>query len=74
MGTKAKRTYKKRATAKNVVGNNDRIMVTLDMMYRQIGTMHELLGNLLQGHQFAQAQAQQVQVSQAQVLESDLEA
>jgi len=79
-GTKAKRTYKKRAPAKNVVGNNDRIMVTLDMMYRQIGTMHELLGNLLQGHQATQAQAQQVQVqvqaqaSQAQVLESDLEA
>ena len=43
-----KRPYKKRAPAKNIIKNDDRVMATLDMMYRQVGTMYELLGNLLQ--------------------------
>ena len=45
---KAKRAYKRRAPVKNIINGDDRVMVTLEMMHRQIGTMHELLGNLLQ--------------------------
>ena len=50
----AERAYKRRppvensAPVENSINGNDRVMVTLEMMHRQIGTMHELLGNLLQ--------------------------
>ena len=48
---KAKRAYKRRAPVKSIINGDDRVMVTLEMMHRQIGTMHELLGNLLQHSQ-----------------------